>query len=112
MVEEVGRQSENVGRHSNWTTQQERAFSLLTGNQTLRALDVSREPLSIRKRYGGTVNGMSLLAARRLVEAGVPFVTVFWMEDKKIDEKCASTGGWDTHANKSRVSQGLLASRV
>src|SRR5436189_6226072 len=42
---------------------------------------------------------MSLLLARRLVESGVPFVTVFWMEDGKLDNKCKSAGGWDTHAN-------------
>jgi uncharacterized protein (DUF1501 family) len=42
---------------------------------------------------------MSLLLARRLVEAGVPFVTVFWMEDEKIASKCKSAGGWDTHGN-------------
>ena len=37
--------------------------------------------------------------ARRLVEAGVPFVTVFWMEDERSADKCQSAGGWDTHAN-------------
>lgn len=98
-VEHISNQADRIGAHSNWTTHQERAFSLLTGDQALRALDVSREPLSLRERYGGSVNGTSLLAARRLVEAGVPFVTVFWMEDEAIDKKCASAGGWDTHAN-------------
>ena len=42
---------------------------------------------------------MSLLLARRLVEAGVPFVTVFWMENRAIASKCRSAGGWDTHGN-------------
>jgi uncharacterized protein (DUF1501 family) len=42
---------------------------------------------------------MSLLLARRLVEAGVSFVTVFWMEDERTDAKCKSGGGWDTHGN-------------
>jgi uncharacterized protein (DUF1501 family) len=38
--------------------------------------------------------------ARRLVEAGVPFVTVFWKEnEKKLAKKCRSAGGWDTHGN-------------
>lgn len=37
--------------------------------------------------------------ARRLVEAGVPFITVFWSEeDEVVSKKCASGGGWDTHA--------------
>jgi uncharacterized protein (DUF1501 family) len=60
---------------------------------------VSDEPTRIRERYGQTVNGMSLLLARRLVEAGVPFVTVFWMENEKLADKCKSGGGWDTHGN-------------
>ncbi len=42
---------------------------------------------------------MSMLLARRLVEAGVPFVTVFWKEDKELDKLCKSGGGWDTHGN-------------
>jgi uncharacterized protein (DUF1501 family) len=43
---------------------------------------------------------MSLLLARRLVEAGVPFVTVFWKENEnKLAKKCKSAGGWDTHGN-------------
>jgi uncharacterized protein (DUF1501 family) len=43
---------------------------------------------------------MSLLAARRLVEIGVPFITVFWSEeDEFVSKKCYSGGGWDTHGN-------------
>jgi uncharacterized protein (DUF1501 family) len=42
---------------------------------------------------------MSMLLARRLVEAGVPFVTVFWKEDPKLASLCASGGAWDTHGN-------------
>src|SRR5262249_33554255 len=34
-----------------------------------------------------------------LVEAGVPFVTVFWLEDPKLDALCKSAGGWDTHGS-------------
>ena len=40
-----------------------------------------------------------MLLARRLVEAEVPFVTVFWKEDKELDKLCKSGGGWDTHGN-------------
>ena len=108
LVEQVGRQTEKIGTHPNWSTHQERAFGLLTNDRTLQALDVSREPIALRDRYGGTVNGMSLLAARRMVEAGVPFVTVFWMEDEAIDKKCASAGGWDTHANNFQCLKDYL----
>ena len=53
------------------------------------ALDLSREPLSVRNRYGATIErnqpwGQSCLLARRLVEAGVSFVGI-------------GMGGWDDH---------------
>lgn len=83
-----------------WSRQQQRALSLLLASRTTEAFDVSRESPELRQRYGETINGMSLLLARRLVEAGVPFVTVFWMENEtKLAKKCASAGGWDTHGN-------------
>ena len=53
----------------------------------------------MRERYGNTINGTSLLMARRLVQAGVPFVTVFWKEDESIAAQCKSAGGWDTHGD-------------
>jgi hypothetical protein len=78
---------------------QDRAVSLLMSSRIGEAFDVSRESITLRERYGSTVNGMSLLLARRLVEVGVPFITVFWMENEKIADKCKSAGGWDTHGN-------------
>jgi uncharacterized protein (DUF1501 family) len=93
------RRVDNAVPTSGFSKQQEKAFSLLTAPQSKGAFDVSKEPLAVREKYGATVNGMSLLMARRLVEAGVPFVTVFWLEDPKLDAKCKSGGGWDTHGN-------------
>jgi hypothetical protein len=81
------------------TRQQEKAFDLLASATATEAFDLTREPVSVRARYGETLNGMSLLMARRLVEAGVPFVTVFWRENEAIKDKCRSAGGWDTHGN-------------
>ncbi len=84
----------------NWSGQQSRAFSMLLSLKTTEAFDVTRESPELRHRYGETVNGMSLLLARRLVEAEVPFVTVFWRGDPdRLNKKCASGGGWDTHGN-------------
>ncbi|MDA0832372.1 MAG: DUF1501 domain-containing protein [Planctomycetota bacterium] len=82
-----------------WNQQEQRAFRLLSSAKATVAFDVAREPVELRQRYGETVNGMSLLVARRLVEAEIPFVTVFWMENEKISSKCKSAGGWDTHGN-------------
>jgi hypothetical protein len=88
--------AEGVGK---WSQLQERAFSLLGSSRTAAAFEVAGEPQSLRERYGETINGMSLLLARRLVEAEVPFITVFWMENAKIAAKCKSGGAWDTHGN-------------
>ena len=94
---------------SRWSTQRQRAVSLLTAGPAIRAFDVSRESEKVRARYGHTVNGTSLLAARRLVEAEVPFITVFWYESEKLNAKCKSAGGWDTHGNNFNcLKQNLL----
>ena len=94
--------------HPTFDKLRDRAASLLTGAGTLAAFDLAAEPARIRERYGPTVNGMSLLLARRLVEAGVPFLTVFWMENEKIADKCKSAGGWDTHGNNFNCLKELL----
>lgn len=79
---------------------QERALSLLMSAQSTSAFDVTQEKPATLERYGKTINGMSLLVARRLVEAGVPFVTVFWKGDLRgLGKKCKSAGSWDTHGN-------------
>src|SRR5205807_1151285 len=74
---------------------QRRALDVLTSSRLLEALDLSREPLRVRQRYGDgkpynfqydgapTVNDQ-LLLARRLVEAGVRCVTLTY-------------GRWDSH---------------
>jgi hypothetical protein len=99
-LEAVRRNFESEAVPRTWDAQRQRALSLLLSSSTSEAFDVSRERPEVRERYGETVNGMSLLAARRLVEAGVPFVTVFWRGDPdRLNKKCASGGGWDTHGN-------------
>ena len=59
--------------------------------QVRTALELNREPIKLRESYGMTVFGQAALAARRLVEAGSRFVTVFW------DEFGLAGSGWDTH---------------
>lgn len=49
-----------------------------------KVFDLSREPDELRDRYGRTEIGQSLLAARRLIEYGVPYITV-------------NVPGWDSH---------------
>lgn len=69
---------------------QQKALDLLTAPETARAFDIQSEPSEVRDRYGRTTYGQSVLLARRLVEAGVRFVTVYYSP---------GIGGWDTHTN-------------
>jgi Protein of unknown function (DUF1501) len=55
---------------------QQRAFSMLCSSKTRDAFDLSEEPAKLRDRYGRNLFGSSMLVARRLVEAGVAFVSV------------------------------------
>lgn len=59
-----------------------------------RALHLKNEPAAMRERYGRTRIGQSLLLARRMVEAGVPLITVNWDDDHKSDKVSPH---WDTH---------------
>lgn len=80
------------------------AWSLVTTSQMRDTLDVQRESTAIRERYGMTLFGQSCLTARRLVEAGSKFVSVFWDPFEPFGGSC-----WDTHANHfPRLKQYLL----
>lgn len=98
-VDEAHRAFDRARSVETYSRQQEKAFRYLTAPGTKSAFDLSAESQGSRERYGETVNGMSFLLARRLVEAGVPFVSVFWMEDPSLKDLCKSAGGWDTHGN-------------
>jgi len=91
-------------RLSTYDRHRQTAWSVLTSDRLRGALDLAREPASVRERYGMTLFGQSCLAARRLVEAGCPFITVFW-DAYEIFAGCA----WDTHANHfPRLKEYLL----
>jgi hypothetical protein len=70
-----------------------RAYDLLTARRALEAFDLSREDPRLRSRYGLHPHGQAVLQARRLVEAGVPLVTVFWQNDGLTNVSVY----WDTH---------------
>jgi hypothetical protein len=84
---------------TNYSKQQQRAFELLSASGTAGAFDIKSESPRTLDRYGSSVNATSLVMARRLVEAGVPFITVFWKENEAIANRCKSAGGWDTHGS-------------
>jgi len=93
------RQAEASGALADYRKHQQKAFSLRTSREAKAAFDVRAESPATLEKYGTGINSTSMLMARRLVEAGVPFVTVFWKEDKELDKLCKSGGGWDTHGN-------------
>lgn len=74
------------------------AFRLMTSTQAREAFDLSKEPTELRERYGMTRFGQCCLLARRLVEAGVRFVTVNTFITV-FDEIT-----WDTHGSKPFTS--------
>jgi Protein of unknown function (DUF1501) len=78
----------------------ERALTLATSETTRRALDIRQEPARVRDRYGRHLFGQSTLVARRLVEAGVRFVTVHY-------DACDGYG-WDSHVHSDDVKDRLL----
>jgi len=99
-VNTARRELDHEAMVKNYVRQQEKAFALLSSTATAGAFDLAAEKPATIERYGKTINGMGLLMARRLVEAGVPFITVFWAEDDEVvAKKCLSGGGWDTHGN-------------
>lgn len=68
---------------------QQRAFELVNSKGVRRAFDVSLEPARLRERYGLHPWGQAALRARRMVEAGVAFVTINHYE--------ADIDWWDDH---------------
>jgi uncharacterized protein (DUF1501 family) len=80
--------SDNVGAMN---TFYERAYSLISSPQAREAFNIDAEPANVRDQYGRNVAGQRLLMARRLVAAGVRFVTLTY-------------GGWDMH---NGITQGM-----
>jgi hypothetical protein len=75
-----------------------RAFELLASPASRNAFNLGGEPQPIRDAYGATPFGESCLLARRLVEAGVPLVTVY----------SAGNRDWDTHGDNFRLLKNTL----
>ncbi len=74
---------------------QDAALSMISGPEARAAFDLGREPAHLRDRYGRHTWGQSALLARRLVEAGVRFVTLTF-------------GGWDWHASIEKGMKTVL----
>jgi hypothetical protein len=76
------------------------AYELLSARRYRQAFDLSAEPVAVRDRYGRHRSGQACLLARRLVEAGVPWITVIWNHSNRGQDKAPGQTdwyGWDTH---------------
>jgi uncharacterized protein (DUF1501 family) len=73
------------------------AMEMITSDNAVRAFDINREDPKLREQYGRNDLGQSCLLARRLVEAGVTYITI------------QAGGGWDTHGdNFAQLKNNLL----
>ena len=80
---------------------QSQAFGLLTSSTVRQAFDLELESAETRDRYGRNTHGQCVLLARRLLDRGVPFVSVNWHNDGQ--------NFWDTHGNNfNRLKNDLI----
>jgi hypothetical protein len=90
-LEHLRRHDDLTARRTGIDRHRSMALDLLRSGKLRRAFDLGEESDETRSLYGMTLFGQASLTARRLVEAGGRFVTVFW------DEYGLAGTGWDTH---------------
>jgi hypothetical protein len=77
-----------------------KAYALIDSPRIRDAFDIGKESARTRDRYGRTRGGQACLLARRLVEAGVPWITVFFNHNIRGQDdhpELPDEYGWDTH---------------
>ena len=83
---------------ADWLELREKAYDAMTRPEGRDAFKLDREPAKMRDRYGRHPLGQNLLLARRMVEAGVRFVTVNgWTGQAPHDRKGPPSSSWDMH---------------
>ena len=83
------------------SAQQQQACGLLTSSSVRGAFDLDQETAETRDRYGRNTHGQCVLLAKRLLDQGVPFVSVNWQNDGQ--------NFWDTHSNNfNRLKNDLI----
>jgi len=92
------RRVESAAAPATYSQTREKAFSLLTSSKLKAAFDLNRESPRTKDRYGHHLFGSSAIVARRLLEAGVRFVDLYWdgypnRHPTNLDPY------WDTHSN-------------
>jgi len=94
-LDTLGRAMKGDAQLASWEEAESQAYALISGDAG-KVFDLSQETDALRDRYGRTTFGQSCLAARRLVERGVPYVTINYK------------GGWDTHKQNFQVMRQRL----
>lgn len=90
------------------------AYQILASPTARHAFDLNAEPAALRDRYGRHRSGQALLLARRLVEAGVPYINVIWNHSNRGQDKHPDDTdlyGWDTHNDIFEVLRNRLLPR-
>ncbi len=90
-LESLRKDADSAASRSSIDRNRSLALELLSSRKVREAFDLGQEPDHVRDLYGMTLFGQAALTARRLVEAGARFTTVFW------DEYGLAGTGWDTH---------------
>lgn len=103
-LDHLRRELDATGGMDAMDTYQQQAIDMLAGGSVAKAFDLSNEPESIRQQYGDHLWCQQALLARRMVEAGVSFVTI------DLSYHTAS-GTWDNHGDNippyGGISRGL-----
>ena len=85
-------------RGADWSDLREKGYHAMTRPEGRAAFKLDREPEQVRDRYGRNPLGQNLLLARRMVEAGVRFVTVNgWAGQAPHDTAGPPSSSWDMH---------------
>lgn len=100
-IDSLRQKAEKSGALDNWSRQHRRAVEILSSSATRNAFDLNKEPDSLRRRYGDTHWGKSLLTCRRLIEAGARFVQC--QASYRLPAHVGRTSNWDDHSVNSDI---------
>ena len=107
LAEQLHQQADRVGHseaYPSFDAYQRRALDILADNSSResawRAFDLAEERPALRDRYGRHLFGECALTARRLVERGTRFVTVYWESYEKVG---GDPTAWDTHSDHFNI---------
>ncbi|MFV0444788.1 MAG: DUF1501 domain-containing protein [Planctomycetaceae bacterium] len=108
LLEQMEHQLREIERNDTllkYNSEQQQVFDLLSTAKARNACDLKLESEADRDRYGRSQFGQSVLLARRLVEADVPFVQVNWFRgpDEPSSNPC-----WDSHSDETARLKNIL----